>query len=456
MNLRSFRSLFAVAGSLLIIVTASCKKDPVTTSPTQPTINVPNAGAVLDFGNVVIGQFLTKNLVINGSNLTGDIVIGSTDGYTVSLNNSLFYPSVTIPAADVSTGKTLYIKFSPTAYGVKSGTISFQSAGASNIDLQVTGNGGIQRTYTTFLNENLAFGAGLSQSAEHQYTMASDLTHVNQVKMYVKLRCPSGNCGDWDVFAHIQVKEPTSGDWYEIGRYITPYGVDNSATGRGFEIDVTDFKSMLQGTVTLRAFIEVWTADGWLLSVDFDYLEGTPDFPYYAVSKVLQYNQNSLEGVIYGEDASTFDLTKTIAIPANAEATVLRTIISGWGHATPNDPDGRPCAEWCYRTHHVKINGTNTFDHYMGPIGCGSNPVQPQGGNWQPDRAGWCPGMAVPVRRDQLATSMAGQSLGFEYSFAPWVNNLQSTSANIHAYNAISTYVIVKSSMPITAPVVTN
>ena len=34
----------------------------------------------------------------------------------------------------------------------------------------------------------------------------------------------------------------------------------------------------------------------------------------------------------------------------------------------------------------------------MGPIGCGSNPISNQGGNWAPDRAGWCPGMVVPVR----------------------------------------------------------
>src|SRR5262249_13729527 len=146
-------------------------------------------------------------------------------------------------------------------------------------------------------------------------------------------------------YSHIQIKDPSSGDWYELGRFITPYGVDNHALSRGFEFDVTDFKSLLQGTVTLRSFIEVWTTDGWLLSVDFDYLEGTPDYPYYAISKVLQYNNNSLDGVIYGENASAFNLNKTITIPANAEATSLRTIITGWGEATPNDPGGRPCAE---------------------------------------------------------------------------------------------------------------
>lgn len=83
-----------------------------------------------------------------------------------------------------------------------------------------------------------------------------------------------------------------------------------------------------------------------------------------------------------------------------------------------------------------------------------TNPVQPQNGTWQYERAGWCPGMAVPVRTNQMATSMAGQKFDFEYSFAPWVNDMQSTASNKHAYYAISTYVVVKSNTPIAKPIV--
>jgi hypothetical protein len=81
----------------------------------------------------------------------------------------------------------------------------------------------------------------------------------------------------------------------------------------------------------------------------------------------------------------------------------------------------------------VKINGSNTFSHYLGPIGCATNLVQPQSGNWSPDRAGWCPGMEVPVRSDIFSNSFAGQNFNYEYVFQPWVNNLASTNANIHA-----------------------
>ena len=139
-------------------------------------------------------------------------------------------------------------------------------------------------------------------------------------------------------------------------------------------------------------------------------------------------------------------------IPTSAESAHFRTIITGWGHATPTDPDGRPCAEWCYRTHDIKINNSPTFQHYMGPIGCPSNPInnEQEPGNWQPNRAGWCPGMAVPVRTNNIDSSLNGSPFIFEYDFQDWTSN----GAGGNAFYAISTYVIVKSNSEINPAVI--
>ena len=282
------------------------------------------------------------------------------------------------------------------------------------------------------------------------------MSKIENIKMYVQLECPSAGCNAWDVFANILVREPVSNEWYEIGRYITPYGVDTKALERGIEIDVTDFKSLLSGTVELKAYIEVWGNDGWNLSVDFDYTEGEPDFKNYQISRVMQYNRNSLEGVIYGEDQSKFDLDKSISFGENIQSAHLRTIITGWGHATPADDDGRRCAEWCFRTHTIKIDGANKFQHQMRGIGCGSNPINNQGGNWQPDRAGWCPGMAVPLRVDKFSENLNGKTIKFDYNFQPWVNDLKTDASNKHAYYAISTFVVLKSNEEISAAVVSD
>jgi len=309
--------------------------------------------------------------------------------------------------------------------------------------------------FTTFDKEHLAFGGNNNQSSTKTFTLHDEQRNVKNIKMYIILECPSGGCNAWDVYANIKVKDKSNGELYEIGRFITPYGVDNSAYSNGYEIDVTDFKSLLSGSTELRSRIETWGSDGWNLTVKFKYTLGKPDYEYYAVNDILMYDEWSTSGVPYGT-THTKDLTKTITIPSNSAATSIRTIISGWGHSTPTDSDGRPCAEWCYRAHQIKIAGVDEFNHDMGPIGCSSNPTSNQAGNWQPDRAGWCPGMEVPVRTDNFSTSKAGSTFDFEYFYQPWTSDGGNTSGNSGAYYATSCFVIVKSNDPIAKPTVVD
>jgi hypothetical protein len=319
------------------------------------------------------------------------------------------------------------------------------------------GSGGVNVLYsfTTFNKVRHAFGGGFTQSSAAIFTFPVKQENIEKIKMFIKLACPAGGCNAWDVFANIKVKDPATSKWLEIGRYITPYGVDNSQLTKGFMIDVTDFKSLLTGEVNLRSFIETWGADGWLLTLNFEITEGIPDYKYYAVSEIIQYNNNTLEGIPYGEP-NNFIVDKSITIPLNTEKSSLRTIITGWGHATPSDPDGRPCAEWCFRSNKILISGVHKFTHVMNGCGCSTNPVHPQGGNWSPDRAGWCPGMEVPVRTDVFESSMAGTSFSYKYQLEPWTNNFKSTADNQHAYYAISSFIVVKSNTSFTTSPVVN
>ncbi|MBR9757842.1 MAG: peptidase [Algicola sp.] len=391
-------------------------------------------------------------LTITGDHLEDDITLTVTGNFEVSSDNVTYDNSLTIPAVNANGANTVYVRFLPTEIGSAMGAITIQNALTTNVDVTLTGNGlPVTHNYVTFNQQPLAFGSGYSQSAVQTFNLPSDLSNIAQIKMFLQIDCPSSGCDDWDRFANVKVKDLESGNWYEIGRYITPYWTGTQQLDRGLEFDVTDFKSLLTGAVELRIYIENWTDKADLITVDFDYIEGTPDYPYYAVSEVLGYHINSIDGVPYGVPHS-FDLDKSVSIPANAESTHLRTVISGWGHATPAD-GSRPCAEWCYRTHNVLINGSSMFSHYMGPLGCAANPVSNQNpGNWQPDRAGWCPGMAVPARIDAFGSSMAGSAFTFAYDFEDWTND----GNNGGAFYATSTYVVVKSTTPITKPTVTD
>ena len=347
-----------------------------------------------------------------------------------------------------------------------SGNILLESPGAGNANVSLEGTSTrLRYNYRAFSNQRIAWGGGHGQSSVQSFDLHNDMSDIEIIKMYLRLDCPSGGCDPWDRYANIMVRDKITNAWFEIGRHITPYGVDNRALDRGIEFDVTDFKSLLEGSVELRIFVETWVSSGWIVSLEFDFIPGTPDYKYYKVSSIIQFNGNSLGGVPYGGlngnteiDLDKFDLIKSLQIGNNVESAHLRTIITGWGHATPADSDGRACAEWCFRTHNIKIDNSNLFSHYMGPIGCSQNPINNQGGNWAPDRAGWCPGMSVPVRINKFETDVSNKTLNYEYDFENWTNDFVGTPGynNKNAFYAISSFLILKSDSEIERAIISD
>ena len=406
----------------------------------------------LSFENTMVNQISESQvIIIDAENTSSEVNISAPEGYEVSSDNSSFSQSFPF-VPEIS--NEVYIRFTPAeAINYYSTLVISSNDISNNININLFGLGTpLIHNYQAFQNQALGYGGGFNQSASQMFGLHDDLSDIQQIKMYLQIDCPSTGCDDWDRFANVKVKDQATGNWYEIARYITPYWVGTQQLQRGLEFDVTDFKSFLKDNVELRIYIENWTTKADIVSIDFDYIVGTPDYENYEVAEVLSLHSNSISGVPYGV-THNLDLEKSIQIPSDSENIQFRTIISGWGHATPYDADGRPCAEWCFRTHDIKINGSNTFQHNLGPIGCSANPINNQNpGNWQPDRAGWCPGMAVPVRMNSLDTSYSGSTISFEYDFEDWTSD----GNGGNAFYAISTYIIVKSNSEITAPIVTD
>ena len=443
------KTFFLIA--LVFLFNCSSNDNPDADSSTPVTSELSVSTNVMSFGQVyIMTSSNAQTLNYSANNLASTINISVSGPFEVSLDNTSYSDYVEMSPFNQT---EIFVRFIPTETGLNVGELTLESSGVESVSVTLTGTGiTVIHNYTTFNQQPLGFGGGFNQSASQTFNLHDDLSNINEIKMFLKIDCPSTGCDDWDRFANIKVKDASSGNWLEIGRYITPYWVGTQLLERGLEFDVTDFKSYLQGTTELRIYIENWTDKADIVSVEFDYLEGTPDYQYYAVSEILSYHNNSIAGVPYGVEHD-FDLDKNISIPSNSESAHLRTIISGWGHATPNDIGGRPCAEWCFRTHDVKINGTPMYQHYMGPIGCSQNPINNQNpGNWTPDRAGWCPGMVVPVRTDNIDINTTGSSFSFEYDFEDWTSD----GGGGDAYYATSTYIVVKSSTEITNPIISD
>ena len=431
--------------------------------------NIPNKSIIvnpssIDFSDTMITKNSSAQTVnVNPNNLDSDITITITGDFEISSDNINFSNSLSISG---SSSSNIFVRFSPSELGNLNGNILFQSPGVGNANVLLGGKGiRLRYNYRTFSNQRIAWGGGHGQSSAQSFDLHNDVSDIEMIKMYLRLDCPSGGCDPWDRYANVMVKDKTTNEWFEIGRHITPYGVDNNALTRGLEFDVTDFKSLLEGNVELRIFVETWVSSGWIVSLEFDYTPGTPDYKYYKVSNIIQYNGNSLGGVPYGGlngnteiDLEKFDLIKSLQFGDNIESAHIRTIVTGWGHATPADSDGRACAEWCFRTHKIKIDNSNLFSHYMGPIGCSQNPINNQGGNWAPDRAGWCPGMTVPVRIDKFDSDVSNKTMNYEYDFENWTNDFVGTPGynNKNAFYAISSFLILKSNSEIERAIISD
>ena len=450
---------------ILALVFVYCSKD----GGDSGGENIPNKSIIvnpssIDFSDTMITKNSAAQTVnVNPNNLDSDITITTTGDFEISSDNINFSNSLSISG---SSSSNIFVRFSPSELGNLNGNILFQSPGAGNANVLLGGKGTrLRYNYRTFSNQRIAWGGGHGQSSVQSFDLHNDVSDIEMIKMYLRLDCPSGGCDPWDRYANIMVKDKTTNEWFELGRHITPYGVDNNALTRGLEFDVTDFKSLLEGNVELRIFVETWVSSGWIVSLEFDYTPGTPDYKYYKVSRIIQYNGNSLGGVPYGGlngnteiDLEKFDLIKSLQIGGNIESAHIRTIVTGWGHATPADSDGRACAEWCFRTHKIKIDNSNLFSHYMGPIGCSQNPINNQGGNWAPDRAGWCPGMTVPVRIDKFGTDVSNKTMNYEYDFENWTNDFVGTPGynNKNAFYAISSFLILKSNSEIERAIISD
>lgn len=177
-------------------------------------------------------------------------------------------------------------------------------------------------------------------------------------------------------------------DRYEIGRFITPYGIgfDLGPNGFTYVYDVTDYQSLLQGDVDFQAHN---TQE--LIDVRFAFVLGTPPRDVIKMERLWggrgSYTYSNLDNDV-NLSATDVDLDPSGAMFK------LRTRITGHGHYGSVN-----CCEWGNgqgRDHEILIDGTPRLNwEIWQETECGDNPNTGQGGTWPYAREGWCPGDKV-------------------------------------------------------------
>lgn len=187
---------------------------------------------------------------------------------------------------------------------------------------------------------------------------------------------------------------------YELGRFITPYGIQlDLGNGWTWIYDVTDFANLLRDSVELEA-------GNWqeLLDLKFVFIEGTPARDVKRIANVWQGNWGlgGFNNVVN---------EKTFTLQPNESELKLRTTLTGHGFGN----DANNCGEFCYNTHSIDVNGNPTFSWEI-MQDCDKNPLFPQGGTWIYARAGWCPGMEGRTEEFELTPFLQNNQVSAEYN----------------------------------------
>ncbi|MCF8238528.1 MAG: hypothetical protein K9I85_10260 [Saprospiraceae bacterium] len=205
-------------------------------------------------------------------------------------------------------------------------------------------------------------------------------------------------------------------DEYEIGRYITPYGI-GLTLGQGFSwvFDVTDYAPILQNQVDLSA-----GNNQELIDLKFLFYPGTPAREVQKIDRLWGgLKSHSYKNL---DDDVALPPTEVTLLPT-AESFKIKTRITGHGHNS-NDGNYPHCCEWKNNTHTLQVDNVKVADwHVWQTHDCALNPVFPQGGTWPGAREGWCPGDLVKEHEFEITNYVSGQTATIDYSITPVPGN---------------------------------
>lgn len=241
-----------------------------------------------------------------------------------------------------------------------------------------------------------------------------------KILMVKKLKCDSATkgdkypCGEWDYITQTIVYLP-KGDTvepFQLASFITPYGKRlklGGEEGWTWIYDVTDYAPILKGDLKIKA-----GNNQELQDLKFLFIKGTPPRDVLTAENLYPTGSYKYE---YLSDDSLLK-AKKLVLNKDAKGFRLRARISGHGHNGP-----RNCCEWDSKTHTYFIND---WEHFRWNVwkDCGFNPIYPQGGTWQFDRAGWCPGTFVDTYDFELTGKVQpGDTMLIDYAIQPYADN---------------------------------
>ena len=248
-------------------------------------------------------------------------------------------------------------------------------------------------------------------SARGEYVFPSHLGYFNNIMAHFEYNCVNGNCDTYDRIGGVKIRN-YRGEWVELFRYITPFGVQCQD-----DVDVSDYTSMLQGLVEMEYYMELWNGSGSNPNLIFSFTKGTPDYLYADVDEIwfgtFAFGDYANQQPVPVVDYSFSDQAQTAKLK-------ITTTGHNWSSGVNNSFNTGNAAEFYDATHHIFVNGQNKYDQHLWRT-CSPNPAgcQPQNGTWPHNRSGWCPGSIGMVWDFDLTEYLAAGRAELFYQFDP-------------------------------------
>ena len=304
-----------------------------------------------------------------------------------------------------------YTTWTPSGEGTYSMTATITQSGGKTTSVsntfEVTTN--FDNIEVTAFDGDIVVKPGV-QNNFGEYAFPTHVNAFNAINLHYEHQCV-GTCDAFDRVGYCRVKN-YRGEWVELYRYITPFGVECNA-----DLDVTDYTTLLQGLVEFELYFQTWSGDGYNPIALFEYTKGTPEYPYVDM-KELWFGAYD-----FGDYDNPCPIpARTIKFDPCVEKANLKLITTGhnWSSGTNGNYNTGNAAEFYETTHNIKINGATTYTQHLWQT-CSPNPANcsPQNGTWPYNRSGWCPGSFGLVWDYSLDDYLSDGSAELLYEFDP-------------------------------------
>ena len=303
--------------------------------------------------------------------------------------------------------------WTPTVFGNHTMTVSITQSGGktTTVSNQFEVTNQIDSTLDIVTMHGDLMCTPTHHSDRGEYVFPSHVGAFNNIMAHFDYNCVNLHCDTYDRIGGVRIRN-YRGEWVELFRYITPFGVQCDD-----DVELSDYTSLLQGLVEMELYMELWNGDGSNPNLIFTFTKGTTDYLYADVDEIW-FDTYSFGDYANQQPVPVVDYHYS----ENAVATKLTITTTGhnWSSGNNNSYNTGNAAEFLDATHHVFVDGQKKYDQHL-YCACTPNPAgcQPQSGTWTYERSGWCPGSIAPVWDFDLSDYLHSGHAELFYQFDP-------------------------------------